>query len=105
MIEAIIIKTLNGEAPEWVRRAPLMMRIVGHMKASRDYSGLLSRKESVSDQDLFSILETLYLSLLESHHPAAAEWFYSRGFPNAGCNFLIKRDRLHILGETAEGWG
>lgn len=102
---AIIIKVPRGEMPEWVRKAWLMIRLEFFPVIGNRSQGILSGNVQESVQPLFYTDEETAINELRKMNPAAADYWQSLGFPQAGRVFVFREDELQPVGDSGFGWG
>lgn len=99
-----VIKTPEGEAPEWVRRAwvGLELPYIEKKDGNLDEVGILSRKAGVGKRDTFLVSEDKAIFILEQsgqRGKKAAEWWKEKGFSREDMAFVFAADEMEIVNQ------
>lgn len=94
-----IVRTPEGEAPLWVRKAwvGIILPCDPYSGPSEDRGVLSGRNSRARSQ--FSVPQAEAIGLLESHNKEAAIWWRQQGFPKGdGCFGFSKADAVILSG-------
>ncbi len=104
----MIVKTPSGEAPEWVRKAWLVMALpcIGKFPPHGTI-GVLSKDPVHENKDVFCVPQKAALAILAETQPEAVAWWDRRGFPTDNRCFTFCEDEVMVLSgdQGQDAWG